>query len=461
MNRHEFYDKLKEYNSLQHYGTLGQKWGVRKWQNYDGTFNEAGKERYFGSKKNNNTEEDEKLKKILTRNIGKKYLNELSQEEYNNYKKQYKNYLKLDDDKILEIYREHLKDFLNDKKDEEIARKNHLNAFEWQELKDDANKLLEEKRMKQNGYTKREFTDEEIDDIAKERAESAIREEFAEESVDRFNTKEDYERAYQDYKDNYFKEYYNEEKAQLEREPYEWVKEEDKIGSLKGSKIKSKYQNPDGTLTQAGKEYYWKYKDNEKKLSKKINLEIRNKLKTEIEKENQATNAENKKIFDESAKALGYKNAKTDLSNGAYGDKPVYEKEHNTSEGKIKETVYDMTNFFKDYTEYGTDIPGRTTKLSKEDSKKDFKEVQDMFKDFNNINYMIKDQIADNYDVNINNVNFVPSVGIQTYYYNNKSVQNDNTCMGAYTIETPDGYVENLYVQFRPDGLVRDMEFID
>lgn len=52
MNRHEFYDSLNKYkaNSLTHYGTLGQKWGVRKWQNYDGTFNEAGKERYFGSK---------------------------------------------------------------------------------------------------------------------------------------------------------------------------------------------------------------------------------------------------------------------------------------------------------------------------------------------------------------------------------------------------------------------------
>lgn len=58
MTRFEFYlnlnrykdkqDEKSEENSLKHYGTLGQKWGQRKWQNYDGTFNEAGKERYFG-----------------------------------------------------------------------------------------------------------------------------------------------------------------------------------------------------------------------------------------------------------------------------------------------------------------------------------------------------------------------------------------------------------------------------
>lgn len=35
-------------NSLYHYGTKGQKWGERHWQNTDGTFNEAGKQRYFG-----------------------------------------------------------------------------------------------------------------------------------------------------------------------------------------------------------------------------------------------------------------------------------------------------------------------------------------------------------------------------------------------------------------------------
>ena len=54
MDRYEFYDKINSYkknDELKHYGTIGQKWGVRHWQNADGTFNAAGKERYFGSGK--------------------------------------------------------------------------------------------------------------------------------------------------------------------------------------------------------------------------------------------------------------------------------------------------------------------------------------------------------------------------------------------------------------------------
>ena len=34
---------------LMHHGILGQKWGVRRWQNADGTFTAAGKARYFNS----------------------------------------------------------------------------------------------------------------------------------------------------------------------------------------------------------------------------------------------------------------------------------------------------------------------------------------------------------------------------------------------------------------------------
>ena len=57
MNKIEFLHNLDKYNKedhstfLEHYGILGQKWGQRRWQNADGTFNEAGKERYFGTGK--------------------------------------------------------------------------------------------------------------------------------------------------------------------------------------------------------------------------------------------------------------------------------------------------------------------------------------------------------------------------------------------------------------------------
>lgn len=37
-------------DELYHHGIKGQKWGVRRWQNEDGTFNEAGKKRYFDAK---------------------------------------------------------------------------------------------------------------------------------------------------------------------------------------------------------------------------------------------------------------------------------------------------------------------------------------------------------------------------------------------------------------------------
>ena len=56
MNRFEFYSNIAKYENnsnkaLKHYGITGQKWGQRRWQNPDGTFNAEGKIRYFGSKK--------------------------------------------------------------------------------------------------------------------------------------------------------------------------------------------------------------------------------------------------------------------------------------------------------------------------------------------------------------------------------------------------------------------------
>lgn len=55
MNAKEYYgyleDARRKQDALKHYGTRGQKWGVRHWQNPDGTFNEEGKIRYFGAGK--------------------------------------------------------------------------------------------------------------------------------------------------------------------------------------------------------------------------------------------------------------------------------------------------------------------------------------------------------------------------------------------------------------------------
>ena len=42
-------------NSLEHWGIMGMKWGLRRWQNHDGTLTQAGKERYYSGKNQKGT----------------------------------------------------------------------------------------------------------------------------------------------------------------------------------------------------------------------------------------------------------------------------------------------------------------------------------------------------------------------------------------------------------------------
>lgn len=63
MNRYEFYTSIQEYNSLQHHGILGQKWGIRRYQNEDGSLTEEGKQRYLNPDGSLNSEGQKKLGK--------------------------------------------------------------------------------------------------------------------------------------------------------------------------------------------------------------------------------------------------------------------------------------------------------------------------------------------------------------------------------------------------------------
>lgn len=56
MNREEYYAAIDLYkqNHIEHHGILGQKWGIRRFQNPDGSYTAAGRERYSKNSDSNN-----------------------------------------------------------------------------------------------------------------------------------------------------------------------------------------------------------------------------------------------------------------------------------------------------------------------------------------------------------------------------------------------------------------------
>lgn len=104
---------------LQHYGILGQKWGTRRWQNADGTFNEEGKQRYFGKAEKLGSAKSEAKDYLKFRNKMLKErttpeLNQWYREQHKKDDKQFVKNAKRVDKSREKMYKDQLKDFYDD-----------------------------------------------------------------------------------------------------------------------------------------------------------------------------------------------------------------------------------------------------------------------------------------------------------------------------------------------------------
>ena len=67
----EYYiGKAPETSALSHYGILGMKWGVRRYQNKDGSYTKAGLERYYKSEDKYNAAKDKYKKAKQNKKVG-------------------------------------------------------------------------------------------------------------------------------------------------------------------------------------------------------------------------------------------------------------------------------------------------------------------------------------------------------------------------------------------------------
>lgn len=59
---YEYFDEMENSSFLEHHGILGQKWGIRRFQNYDGTLKNAGKKRRAKTDKDKALVKEERAK---------------------------------------------------------------------------------------------------------------------------------------------------------------------------------------------------------------------------------------------------------------------------------------------------------------------------------------------------------------------------------------------------------------
>lgn len=143
MNRQEYNDLLYSSpyysNSLAHHGILGQKWGVRRFQNPDGSLTPAGKKRYLNS--DGSFKSESKFQTNRTKNKLEKYDREMRKARDKGDRKKF--------DKLLNKYNE-----LDSEDDIRAFRKPGIDWEKYDEYqKQQYQKSLEKERKIQEHYT--------------------------------------------------------------------------------------------------------------------------------------------------------------------------------------------------------------------------------------------------------------------------------------------------------------------
>lgn len=211
--------RLISEEELYHYGVKGQKWGVRRYQNADGTYTPEGAKRHR-----------QDARDAQNRDIGE------SKKDYEARKRQEKS--KKDDE-----YDEE-----RERHEQEVAKRRGVEYVRKTKKEREAEDAEEERKEKErrakedDAYEKSEERMKKVDE--------KIRSKY------KFDSDSDYDKYYKEYDEEWFKILY-EERKKRGLSHMDMVVDELYHYGIKGQKWgRRQYQNKDGSLTEAGKKRY-------------------------------------------------------------------------------------------------------------------------------------------------------------------------------------------------------------